>query len=269
MCEVCGTDNPARKVVCEKAAEPEAEPEPEPAAEPEPEGEKEVRKRKNWLPLESNPDLMNQYIHRLGVNPRFAFHEIMGVDDAMLEWVPKPVYAVLMLFPISAASEAQRADEEEKLQGQAVPEAVYHIKQTVGNACGTIGLLHAVLNNAANVELDPAGFFAKFYAQTKGMDLLERAAALEANEDIEESHRVVAAAGSSDVAAPVNAHLHFNAFVLVDGHVWELDGRKKRPIKHGPSTRATFLSDAVAVVKEFMARDPQEIRWNLVSLGEQ
>lgn len=34
---------------------------------------------------------------------------------------------------------------EEK--GQVVSPAVYFMKQTIGNACGTVGLLHALGNN--------------------------------------------------------------------------------------------------------------------------
>jgi ubiquitin carboxyl-terminal hydrolase L3 len=34
-----------------------------------------------------------------------------------------------------------------------VSEKVYFMKQTVGNACGTIGLLHAVGNNLNQVDL--------------------------------------------------------------------------------------------------------------------
>ncbi len=32
-------------------------------------------------------------------------------------------------------------------------EKVYFLKQTVGNACGTIGLLHAIGNNLSQLEL--------------------------------------------------------------------------------------------------------------------
>ena len=42
-------------------------------------------------------------------------------------------------------------EEEEKSRiekdGQTVSSSVYFTKQTIGNACGTIGLLHALGNN--------------------------------------------------------------------------------------------------------------------------
>ena len=39
-----------------------------------------------------------------------------------------------------------------KEEGQEVSPDVYFMKQTIGNACGTIGLIHAVANNQASLE---------------------------------------------------------------------------------------------------------------------
>jgi ubiquitin carboxyl-terminal hydrolase L3 len=230
-------------------------------------GQKVSKKRKNWLPLESNPDLMTKYVHALGVDKKYVFHEVMGVDEMMLGMVPQPVFAVLMLFPISKASEAHRASEEAALldKPQTVNPGVYHVKQVIGNACGTIGLLHAVANNEQKLELDANKFFAKFLGQTQKMDLMERAVALEANTDIEVEHQSLAAEAKSDVSHAVNDNLHFNAFVEVGGDLYELDGRKNRPINHGKCTN--LLYDACTIVQQFMSRDPNEIRFNLVALG--
>lgn len=54
----------------------------------------------------------------------------------------------------SVQYEAFKQEEEEKLkdQRQKVSPDVYFIKQTIGNACGTIGLIHAVANNQAHLE---------------------------------------------------------------------------------------------------------------------
>lgn len=40
-----------------------------------------------------------------------------------------------------------------------VSDKVYFMKQTVGNACGTIGLLHAIGNNLSQIELGREFFF--------------------------------------------------------------------------------------------------------------
>jgi ubiquitin carboxyl-terminal hydrolase L3 len=50
--------------------------------------------------------------------------------------------------------ESFRLEEEAKIkaQGQEVSPDVYFMKQTIGNACGTIGLIHAVANNQEHLE---------------------------------------------------------------------------------------------------------------------
>lgn len=71
------------------------------------------KKRKNWMPLESNPDLLNSYMWKLGVGKGFAFNEVYSVwEQELLSMIPQPVLAVLMLFPVSDASEAHREEEQ-------------------------------------------------------------------------------------------------------------------------------------------------------------
>lgn len=55
---------------------------------------------------------------------------------------------------LSTQYEAFKQEEEEKLkdQPQQVSPDIYFIKQTIGNACGTIGLIHAVANNKAQLD---------------------------------------------------------------------------------------------------------------------
>ena len=44
------------------------------------------------------------------------------------------------------------------------------------------------------------------------------------------------------------------SFLVRTGGLYELDGRKKFPIHHGPSTEVTLLEDSVRIAEEFMAR---------------
>lgn len=69
-----------------------------------------------WLPLESNPDMLNAFAARLGAPAGWAFGDVYGTDAELLGFVPRPVGAVVLLFPmtdnIRAAKEAQRARVE-------------------------------------------------------------------------------------------------------------------------------------------------------------
>jgi ubiquitin carboxyl-terminal hydrolase L3 len=67
------------------------------------------------------------------------------------------------------------------------------------------------------------------------------------------------------VDEPVNSH--FVCFTCIDGHLYELDGRKAFPINHGPSNADTLLEDAVKAVQKFMERDPEETGFTMVALA--
>jgi ubiquitin carboxyl-terminal hydrolase L3 len=224
---------------------------------------------KQWLPLESNPDLMSKYIYNLGVNQEWQFHEVYGTDEGLLEIVPKPVIAVLLLFPISENSENHKKEQSEELKSKNVEgnSQVYHIKQTVGNACGTIGLIHAILNNREKVSLDKESWFAKFYEETKDLSFADRAEVLCKNDSIETAHQGLASEAKSDVNHSINDNLHFIAFINNNGRLYELDGCKSQPIDHGATSADTLLQDAAKVVKQFMDRDPNDVRFSLAALA--
>ena len=52
------------------------------------------------------------------------------------------------------------------------------MKQTIGNACGTVALIHAFGNNSEKVQLDN-GYLKEFLKITAKMDAMERANYLE------------------------------------------------------------------------------------------
>ncbi|KAJ1378436.1 Peptidase C12, ubiquitin carboxyl-terminal hydrolase, partial [Sesbania bispinosa] len=68
---------------------------------------------KRWLPLEANPDVMNQFLWGLGLQQDEAeCYDVYGLDEELLEMVPKPVLAVLFLYPITAKTEEERLQQE-------------------------------------------------------------------------------------------------------------------------------------------------------------
>jgi hypothetical protein len=53
------------------------------------------------LPIESNPEVMNTYLSNLGFPiSEYKCYDVLSTEDWALEMVPRPVKAVLMLFPI-------------------------------------------------------------------------------------------------------------------------------------------------------------------------
>ena len=63
--------------------------------------------------------------------------------------IPKPVVAIIFLYPVNDISKQSRQEEKEKLtrQGQDISDKVIYFKQTIGHACGMMALIHALANN--------------------------------------------------------------------------------------------------------------------------
>jgi len=229
-------------------------------------------RHKRWFPLESNPQVMNRYIENLGFPTElFQFTDVFSVEDWAIQMVPRPVLAVVFLYPISEVQENFRREQLQQIKDQGGPvgaENVYYMRQTVGNACGTVGILHAIGNIRHRVPLVEGSFLNRFYERTKDMRPEDIAQVLEEDEEIEITHTVAAQEGETvNPSIDERIDTHFICFSCVDGNLFELDGRKEFPINHGPSSEETLLEDACRVIQEFMLRDPNEVRFTIVALA--
>lgn len=224
----------------------------------------EAPSAKRWLPLEANPDVMNQFLWGLGLQEDEAeCFDVYGLDGELLEMVPKPVLAVLFLYPLTAKTEEERMMQANEKQE---PKGVYFMKQTVGNACGTIGLLHAVGNITSEIKLVEDSFLDRFFKKTASMDPLQRAAFLESDTEMEVAHSVAAHGG--DTEASDNVDTHFICFACVDGELYELDGRKSGPISHGPSSPDGLLQDAAKVIQGMIQKNPDSLNFNVIAISK-
>ncbi|WOL16705.1 ubiquitin carboxyl-terminal hydrolase 3 [Canna indica] len=232
--------------------------------------EKMASERKRWLPLEANPDVMNQFIWGLGVpEDQVEFNDVYGFDEELLKMVPKPVFAVLFLFPYSSEAEAERVADHDQASGnknKGLSEKVYFLKQTVGNACGTIGVLHALGNALSQIKLTEGSFLDRFFRSTASLNPFERAAVLEKDREMEDAHSVAATGGDTEASSEVDQH--YICFTCVDGELYELDGEKSQPLCHGPSTPDSLLQDAANVIKDMIARNPDSMNFNVMALSK-
>lgn len=221
-----------------------------------------------WLPLESNPDVLNKYLEKLGVSPLWNIVDIYSMDDDALAFVPSPLKSLIFLFPCSDVYEEFRSKEDAELKAKNIqhPKELFYLRQYVHNACGTIALVHAVLNNP-DIELTEGSVMKKYLDATRDLSPEERGKVLENDAGFTETHESVANEGQT--AAPdINEKVyhHFVAFVHHGGKLYELDGRKNFPVEHGATTPDSLLKDAIAVCKQYIARDPKEVRFTLMGL---
>ncbi|XP_022187987.1 ubiquitin carboxyl-terminal hydrolase isozyme L3 [Nilaparvata lugens] len=223
-----------------------------------------------WLPLESNPDVMNKFLTNLGMSTeKWQVSDVYGLDPDVLAIVPRPVLALIMLFPCSDKYEEYKKEQEEEItkKGQTVPGNLFFVKQYVHNACGTIALIHSIANNLDSIKLGD-GHLKKYLDDAVKLSPDERGHLLQNEVGIIDTHKELAQEGQTAAPQPTDpVAYHFVAFVHHDGSLFELDGRKSFPINHGSTTSDTLLEDAVKVVKQYIERDPDTLQFTLVALA--
>ena len=268
-----------------------------------------------WFPLESNPTLMNQYMATLGWDiAQYHLVDVFSTEDWALDMIPSPVLAVLLLYPLTHVQLQYEQQEKEQLlrlskdgpstnhTNTNTNDDVWFMKQRIGNACGTIGLLHAMMNavlqhqsssssssttSSTTVQppplMQPNSWLDIFYKSSTTMmmkDPIQRAELLENDPTIATFHdRATSSTDNQTSRGTVDDDIitHFIAFVSGTNSsstqhqpfLYELDGRKLQPICHGTTATAntTLLYDACTIIKEqFMARDPNELRFTIMAL---
>jgi ubiquitin carboxyl-terminal hydrolase L3 len=235
----------------------------------------------SWLPLESNPEVLNPYLKKLGVPENWGFCDVFGFDDELLAMLPQPCVALALLFPSEKIAPARREAFFARAQEQpAAPPELFFLQQHdgIGNACGTVACIHAIANAAGahNFELEE-GPLRNFLDTAKPLDVAQRGWELLKAQELQTLSDATAASGETAGAGTDDAQgQHFIAFVAMRGMLYELDGRNFQreganavafPICHGATTPETFVSDAAKVIREdFMARDPTSLNFNCTAL---
>jgi len=233
----------------------------------------------SWLPLESNPDVLNPFCKTLGMPDDWAVCDVFGLDPDLLAMLPQPCKAICLLYPSKNISAPRRESQRSVLSSQPPPPpSLFFTMQHdgIGNACGTLACMHAVANGIGADALKD-GPLKKFMQATKAMGIAARGKELLLATELQSLSDATAASGETAGAGTDDAQdQHFIAFVIVDDMLYELDGRnfdksaesaEAAPFCHGGTTDATFLADAAKVIQvDVMARDPESVNFNIVAL---
>ncbi|KAH6856646.1 hypothetical protein B0I37DRAFT_367999 [Chaetomium sp. MPI-CAGE-AT-0009] len=230
----------------------------------------------SFIPLEANPDLLTSLLHTLGLSPALAIHDVYSLTEpSLLSFIPRPALALLLVFPVSAAYESHRLAEDAlraEYAGSGPEEPVVWFRQTIRNACGLVGLLHAVANGEARGFVQEGSELARLLGAALPLGPGERARLLERDEALARAHRGVAEQG--DTTAPDardDVDLHYVCFVKgADGDLWELDGRRKGPLRRGDLEGAEDVLSEKALALgplKFLEREAADLRFSCVALA--
>lgn len=231
--------------------------------------------------LENNPEVMSSLLHKLGLSETLGFHDVYSIEDPdLLAFVPRPAHALLLVFPVTDTYEKFRVEEDAQkpeYEGSGPGEDVVWYKQTIGNACGLIGLLHGVSNGQARTFIQPDSGLDKLLKDAIPLKPVQRADLLYESQALESAHQ--AAASGGDTAAPSaddNVDLHYVCFVKSqNNHLWEMDGRRKGPLDRGQLAPDEDVLSEKALdlgVRSFLKREASagggDLRFSLIALSE-
>lgn len=228
---------------------------------------------KTFVPLECNPTVFNEFLGELGVKD-CEFTDVWSLDPEILVFLPRPVLALLMVFPISEAYEKYRLKSDAEIEdamAEDIPDAqcVWY-KQTIKNSCGTMALLHAIANCLDASHFEEGGLAQRILKDTIPMSVADRVKFLENNKELEHIHSKMAGEGDTvQPAAEDEVELHYVCLAKSkDGQLVELDGRRKGPVYHGKLDADLLDENSIDVVKGFMQREEGSHSFSIIALIE-
>ncbi|KAI6376536.1 hypothetical protein MCOR25_002747 [Pyricularia grisea] len=185
--------------------------------------------KKTFVPLENNPEVFNDLVHRLGLSSELGFYDVYSIDEPdMLAFVPRPVHALIFISPAPVYYRVREHDGSGDITYDKAgdQEPVMWFEQTIGNACGLYSLIHAVANGSARQYIKQDSLIDKLLAEALPLKRAQRADVLYNSKELEEAHMSCAVGGDSTVPqADEPVGYHFITFAKGnDGHLWELEG---------------------------------------------
>ncbi|KAI0432756.1 putative ubiquitin carboxyl-terminal hydrolase [Xylaria sp. FL1042] len=229
-----------------------------------------------FIPLEANPELMTSLLRKLGLSSALQVHDVYSITEPeLLAFIPRPALALLLVFPVSATYESSRLAEDagvDEYKGKGPDEPVMWWRQTIRNACGLMGLLHAVSNGPARGFIEQDTPLSTLLAQSIPLPPPERSALLEKTPALATAHHEAASQGQTTAPdAQDDVDLHYVCFVKTDdGILWELDGRRRGPIARGKLAADEDVLSEKALLwgpLKFLERGGGDMRFSCVALA--
>lgn len=123
----------------------------------------------NWFPLESNPEVLTTYSSSLGLKSSYVFSDLVALEDWAFAMLPGKCEAVVFLYSLS---QPQREYHDNFIppEGRDSTSSLFRVQQNVGNACGTIGVLHSIGSVRSKYSdcLEEGSWFETFFNKCEG-----------------------------------------------------------------------------------------------------
>lgn len=229
---------------------------------------------------ENNPEVMDRLAGKLGLSSDLRFYDVYSLDDPeALSHIPRPALALLAVVPLTPAwDEDRKAEDADKgpYTSCGPEEEVIWFKQTIGHACGSIGILHSLINGPAVDFINPDSDLATIRNAAIPLDMTKRADMLYDSEAFQTAHKSVEQVGDSYVN-PTDGRDggHFISFVKNNGKLWELEGSRKGPLMRGHLADEEDVLSKTALdlgIKRIIALDQraeENIRFSCIVLARE
>lgn len=184
----------------------------------------------------------------LGVDSeKWHFVDVLGLDPASLLLLPTPCVSLVLLFPTTAQQSSDDALE--------VPESCYFqedvifVRQQVGGTCGSIAVLHAIVNNLDTIQIEKGNSLLSQFLEVEP-SLSHDQMGSKLSDMLLDCRKVAEVHADSPAPAGIRQGRHYCTFCCAGSTLLELDGRRKAPLCHGPTSSVTFVHDAARIVQK-------------------
>lgn len=200
-------------------------------------------------------------------------NELYAIDKDYLESIA-PVYGVIFLFKYGNLDK-QYAEANKPMFGEYDRDYqqgnIIFAQQTIQNACATIAVLNILLNTPG---IDLGLEIGDFKSFITGFDSDMIGDTISNSELIRSVHNSFSSPSMfvDEDNQPQSKNLddselyHFIAYLPINGQIYELDGLKQFPIKHGECTTDNFLDKLPELLQQRIAKYGQELRFSCLAI---
>lgn len=170
----------------------------------------------------------------------FSFDPSIAVDFG----VPVDKFkGMILLFPLP---ENDKEEPARKLDYSNLSGEPKFIKQTIGNSCSLMALLHLLLNNPSELlnQSELPQIIKTLLSSSIGNETQ-----IETSSELKQIHDEIAKTGGTDVPdINDNVLFHYVALIPFNGSIWLMDGRRSGPIEF--MNTGNYFETACAIASE-------------------